>query len=112
LAERITALTKALDERDTTLAQTNGKLEATTERMTRLESQVQTNRSAYEKHIDDLTEELHRVRMDKAVVDEALDTARTEQTRLQEAMATKIIAEPVARARPPKPERKTAARRH
>ena len=112
LAERITALTKALDERDTTLAQTNGKLEATTERMTRLESQVQTNRSAYEKHIDDLTEELHRVRVDKATVDEALDTARGEQSRLQDAMANKIIAEPVPRARPVKPERKTAARRH
>ncbi len=111
-AERIAALTKSIDERDTTLAQTNGKLEAATERMTRLESQVQTNRSAYEKHIDDLTDELHRIRMDKAVVDEALETARAEQTRLQDGMAAKIIAEPASRARPVKPERKAAARRH
>jgi crescentin len=84
LTERFEALTKKLNARENQLAQANGKADAMADRMKALEAQLQANRSAYEERIDALSAELHRERMDKAMLQGALESARKEQTRLRD----------------------------
>jgi crescentin len=82
IEERLSAATKMLGTRENELAQALHRIEAMTDRLGRLEARAEADQTAYEQRIETLTAELHRERMDKAVLDGALDAARKEQARL------------------------------
>ncbi len=102
--ERLNAATKTLGTRDNELAQALHRIESMSERLSRVEAQAEADRTSYEQRIETLSAELHRERMDKAVLDGALDAARKEQARLQAtakpAAPDAVIADTIG-SRPP-----------
>lgn len=87
LTERNNALTKTLKVRETTLARAEEKIAALTERNGHLEADIQVSRSNIEKRIEDLNSALQRERMERAVVEGALEAARRDNSRLQTEVA-------------------------
>lgn len=83
LTERNNALTKTLKARDTALARAEEKIAALTERNGHLEADIQIIRTNIEKRVEDLNSTLQRERMERAVVDGALEAARKDNSRLQ-----------------------------
>lgn len=87
LAERNNALTKTLKVRETTLARAEEKIAALTERNGHLEADIQVSRTNIEKRVEDLNSALQRERMERAVVEAALEAARKHNSRLQSEVA-------------------------
>jgi len=83
LVERTTALTKTLKARETALARAEEKIQSLTERSGHLEADIQVSRTNIEKRVEDLNSALQRERMERAVVEGALEAARKDNSRLQ-----------------------------
>jgi crescentin len=83
LSERNAALTKTLKTRETALARTEEKIASLTERNAHLEADVQVSRTNIEKRVEELGAALQRERMERAVVEGALEAARKDNSRLQ-----------------------------
>jgi crescentin len=83
LTERNNALTKTLKARETALARAEEKIAALTERNGHLEADIQVSRTNIEKRVEDLNSALQRERMERAVVEGALEAARKDNSRLQ-----------------------------
>ena len=83
LTERNNAMTKTLKARETALARADEKISALTERNGHLEADVQVSRTNIEKRVEDLNAALQRERMERAVVEGALEAARKDNSRLQ-----------------------------
>jgi crescentin len=83
LVERTNALTKTLKTRETALSRAEEKIQQLTERSGRLEADIQVNRTTIEKRVEDLDAALQRERMERAVVEGALEAARKDNSRLQ-----------------------------
>ena len=63
------------------------KIAALTERNGHLEADIQVSRSNIEKRVEDLNSALQRERMERAVVEGALEAARKDNSRLQSEVA-------------------------
>jgi crescentin len=87
LVERANALTKTVKSRETALARAEERLASLTERTAHLEADIQANRSNVEKRVEDLNTSLQRERMERAVVEGALEAARKDSSRLQSEVA-------------------------
>lgn len=87
LAERNNAVTKTLKAREGALARAEEKVAALTARNGRLEADVQVSRTNIEKRIDELNSALQRERMERAVVEGALEAVRKDNSRLQSEVA-------------------------
>ena len=83
LTERASAVTKTLKTRETALARAEERIAALTERNGHLEADVQVSRTNIEKRVEDLNSALQRERMERAVVEGALEAARKDNSRLQ-----------------------------
>ncbi|HEY3665030.1 MAG TPA: hypothetical protein VGL19_03475, partial [Polyangiaceae bacterium] len=88
LTERNSATAKTLKTRETALARAEEKIAALTERNGHLEADIQVSRTNIEKRVDDLGSALQRERMERAVVEGALEAARKDNSRLQSEVAT------------------------
>jgi crescentin len=87
LVERSNMLSKTLKARETALARAEEKITSLTERNAHLEADVQISRTNIEKRVEDLNGSVHRERMERAVVEGALEAARKDNTRLQSEVA-------------------------
>ena len=76
LSERNNAMTKALKAREAALVRAEEKIAALTERNGHLEADVQVSRTNIEKRVEDLNSALQRERMERAMVEGALEAAR------------------------------------
>jgi chromosome segregation ATPase len=83
LTERSGVLTKTLKTRETSLARAEERITSLTERNAHLEADVQVSRTQIEKRVEDLNASLQRERMERAVVEGALEAARKDNARLQ-----------------------------
>jgi chromosome segregation ATPase len=88
LAEQNNAATKTLKTREAALGRAEEKIAALTERNGHLEADVQVSRSNIEKRVEDLNSALQRERMERAMVEGALEDARKDNTRLQDEVAS------------------------
>ena len=120
LTERNNAMTKTLKTRETALARAEEKIAALTERNGHLEADVQVSRTNIEKRVEDLNSALQRERMERAVVEGALEAARKDNSRLQSEVAAlrstlrrgvPLDEAPVAPAEPANDEAQPRARR-
>lgn len=116
LVERTNALTKTLKSREAALARAEERNQSLTDRAARLEADIQVSRTNIEKRVEDLNSSLQRERMERAVVEGALEAARKDNSRLQSEVAALRAA--LRRGAPldapaaedaPKPARKTKA---
>ena len=73
--------------RETALARAEEKIGALTERNGHLEADIQVSRTNIEKRVEDLNSALQRERMERAVVEGALEAARKDNSRLQSEVA-------------------------
>jgi crescentin len=87
LVERTNALTKTLKSRETALARAEERVQSLTERSAHLEADIQIGRTNVEKRVEDLNSLLQRERMERAVVEGALEAARKDNSRLQSEVA-------------------------
>jgi crescentin len=87
LVERTNSLTKTLKSRETALGRAEERNQSLTERTARLEADIQVNRTNVEKRVEDLNSSLQRERMERAVVEGALEAARKDNSRLQSEVA-------------------------
>ncbi|MDO9439315.1 MAG: hypothetical protein Q7T73_00345, partial [Beijerinckiaceae bacterium] len=87
LTERNNAMTKTLKARETALARADEKIGSLTERNGHLEADVQVSRTNIEKRVEDLNSALQRERMERSVVEGALEAARKDNSRLQSEVA-------------------------
>jgi crescentin len=87
LSERNNAVTKTLKAREAALARSDEKIAALTERNGHLEADVQVSRTSIEKRVGELHSSLQRERMERAVVEGALEAARKDNSRLQSEVA-------------------------
>ena len=76
-------MTKTLKVRETALARAEEKIAALMERNGHREADIQVSRSNIEKRVEDLNSALQRERMERAVVEGALEAARKDNSRLQ-----------------------------
>jgi crescentin len=88
LVERTNALTKTLKSRETALARAEERIQSLTERTGHLEADIQVSRSNIEKRVEDLHASLQRERMERSVVEGALEAARKDNSRLQSEVAS------------------------
>ncbi len=87
LAERNNALTKQLKARETAVTRAEEKIAALTQRNGQLEADVHIGRTNIEKRVEDLTSALQRERLERAVIEGALEAARKDNARLQSEMS-------------------------
>ncbi len=87
LTERNNAITKTLKAREAALARAEEKIAALTERNGHLEADVQVSRTNIEKRVEELNSSLQRERMERAVIEGALEAARKDTSRLQSEVA-------------------------
>jgi crescentin len=87
LAERNNAITKTLKTREGALRRAEEKIAALTERNGHLEADVQVSRTNIEKRVEELKSLLQRERLERAVVEGALEAARKDNSRLQSEVA-------------------------
>ena len=83
LTERNSELTKSLKMREMVLARAEESVAALTARNGQLEADIQVNRVGVERRVEDLTAALERERLERAVVEGALEGARKDNARLQ-----------------------------
>ncbi len=87
LSERNTALSKTLKTRETALTRAEEKIASLSERNAHLEADVQVSRINIEKRVEELNAALQRERMERAVVEGALEAARKDNSKLQHEVA-------------------------
>lgn len=87
LVERNNALSKTLKTRETALARAEEKVQGLSERTAHLEADIQVNRTNIEKRVEELNTLLQRERMERSVVEGALEAARKDNSRLQSEVA-------------------------
>jgi hypothetical protein len=80
-------MAKTLKTRETALARAEEKIASLTERNGHLEADIQISRTNIEKRVEDLGSSLQRERMERAVVEGALEAARKDNSRLQSEVA-------------------------
>src|SRR6185312_10585160 len=83
LAERSSELAKNLKTREMALARAEDSLAALTARNAQLEADIQVSRVGVERRVEDLSSALERERLERAVVEGALEGARKDNARLQ-----------------------------
>lgn len=83
LVERSGALINTLKAREQQLARAEDKIQFLTDRVARLESDMQAGRTAFEKRIEDLNLMLERERLEHSVAQGALEAARKDRGDLQ-----------------------------
>jgi crescentin len=84
--ERSNAVSKTLKAREGALSRAEEKINTLTDRIARLEAEIQSNRAAEEKRVEDLNSALNRERMERAVAEGALEASRKDFARLQREM--------------------------
>ncbi len=84
LSERNNAITRTLKMREDALNRAEEKIASLIERNGHLEAEAQVNRTNIEKRVEELKSALHRERMERAMVDGALEAARKDNARLQD----------------------------
>jgi len=82
LLERASALAKAYNTKDAELTRAQETIKTLTDKVTFIEEQVRAGRNGVEKQIDDLNEALRREKVERAVVEGALEAARKDFSRL------------------------------
>jgi crescentin len=82
LLERAGALAKAYNTKEAELGQAQETLQALTDKVTFLEDEARTKTLGVEKQIDELNEALRREKVERAVVEGALEAARKDFSRL------------------------------
>jgi crescentin len=82
LLERAGALAKAYNTKEAELAQAQEALQALLDKVTFLEDEARTKTLGTEKQIDELNEALRREKVERAVVEGALEAARKDFSRL------------------------------
>jgi chromosome segregation ATPase len=88
LADRNNELAKSLKAREMALARAEESMAALTARNGQLEADIQVSRFGVERRVEDLTSALERERLDRAVVEGALEGARKDNARLQNELST------------------------
>ena len=88
LLERATTLAKAYNTKEHELSQAQETIKALTDKVAFIEEQVRSSTQGVEKHIEELNESLRREKVERAVVEGALEAARKDFSRLmREVMA-------------------------
>lgn len=88
LADRATALARAFTSKEAALIRAENTVSALTARVNDLENAFAANRLAHEQHVEELGTALRREKMERAVVEGALETGRKDFSRLmREVMA-------------------------
>ena len=82
LLERASALAKAYNTKEAELGQTQEALKAATDKVDFLEDEARTRTQGVEKQLDELNEALRREKVERAVVEGALEAARKDFSRL------------------------------
>lgn len=82
MSERNNALSRNLRDRDTALARSEETIRALTARVGKFEADQQVNQATYEKRVEELNAALHHERMERSVVEGALEAARRDRARL------------------------------
>ena len=82
LLERAGALAKAYNTKEAELAQAQESLQAMTDKVAFLEDEARSKTQGTEKQIDELNEALRREKVERAVVEGALEAARKDFSRL------------------------------
>jgi crescentin len=88
LVERSNALAKTLRTREAALVRAEEKIQLLSDRVGQLEADLVLGRTGVEKRVEDLNTTLQRERIERAVVEGALEGARKEHARLQREMAS------------------------
>jgi crescentin len=97
LTECSNNLSETLKERETSLARAGDKIESLTDRVDQLEFDAAASRAKTAERIEDLNATVQRERMERAVVEGALETTRRDNARLQR----EILAERAVQRRSP-----------
>jgi crescentin len=98
LTDRNQALTKAVSTRESAFNRAQEKIGSLEERVELLERELKATRDSSELQIEELNTQLHRERVERTMAEGALDSARTDVTRLSRELA-------VAQNRPVPPEK-------
>jgi len=83
MSERSSGLTRGLREREVALSRAEEQIQALNARVGKLEADIQVNQATYDKRIEELNAALHRERMERSVVEGALESSRRDTIRLQ-----------------------------
>jgi crescentin len=83
LNERLAALTKSLKARETALGRAEETIGRLTDRVGFLEGERETNQLAFDKQIEEINTALQRERLERAMAEGALETARKDLARLR-----------------------------
>ncbi len=87
LVERSNALAKTLRTREAALVRAEEKIQLMSDRVGQLEADLVVGRTTVEKRVEELNTTFQRERIERAVVEGALEGARKEHARLQREMA-------------------------
>jgi len=87
MTERANGLTRTLREREVALARAEEQIQSLTGRIAKLETDAQVSQIAYDKRIEELNAALHRERMERSVVEGALESSRRDAVRAQREQA-------------------------
>jgi chromosome segregation ATPase len=88
LSERNAALVNALKSRDAQTAEADEQRLMAADQIARLEDETRITRMAFEKRIDELLSQLDHERLERQVVEGALDATRSERAQLQQELYT------------------------
>lgn len=83
LNDRLEAMNKSLKVRESTLARSDEKIEQLNDRIIFLESERETNQINFEKQIEEINTTLQRERLERAMAEGALETARKDLARMR-----------------------------
>ena len=87
LAERNNEIAKTVKSREMALARSEEAVAGLTARNSQLEADIQVSRTGIERRVEDLNSALERERLERAVVEGALEAARKDNARLQTDLA-------------------------
>jgi chromosome segregation ATPase len=103
LLERASALAKAYNSKEAEVSRTGETIKALTDQVAFLEQELRTSKTSVEKQLEDLNESLRREKVERAVVEGALEAARKDFGRLMREVMTleqqKIAREPAPELR-------------
>lgn len=83
LNDRLEAMNKSLKARESALARSDEKIEQLNDRIIFLESERETNQINFEKQIEEINTTLQRERLERAMAEGALETARKDLARMR-----------------------------
>ena len=98
MAERANGLTRSLREREVALSRSEEQIQALTGRIAKLEADIQGSQTTFDKRIEELNALLHRERMERSVVEGALESSRRDAVRLQREQGIEPARRPVPMA--------------